>query len=953
MYADTYFGNKLFWQFYKKKSTSNRYKIFACVWDKDSVKDLMKSGAPSDSVGATNANNIDQEGSGDPESLSDGGEGFPKSAPVGKPAPPCSPEGEGEAGEGVCAFWRRDTTVLRRATLVASLIVIEMRYAQDVFDMMHLLTTKVLQKNKRVILVSSLLTWYATPPLQLETPQEENDESEEEEERQQEQYEEQREEEQPLSEGEVEMLLGPLEEEEDNDPTDGVDNTLEMEVFTEDQYNRRIPHAKYFNWREAERVVAAANNDERHLHTCVVFAGMLYGEGEDVLEPFFLKVWSRGERGLPIYGSGSQLVPTVHVRDLVTFTQRLLEAERPPTQRYVFATDNSRVTWKRIVWAMLFTMNMQVDNQTMRDTMPDEEDWVAQSGFVACIDKIAHEFIDSHGLQPIRALILGPPLSGKTCISEALAKRHYQLPTFTVEQAVEDYKSHITTIKGRLRTFRERLFEKEKERRVEANNKAFLAPRDKLVIDEDADAVSVREDEASSVSGNGVKSTPDRKVIGGDDDIDCMNVDFTLTDEELHEVEGLVEEWYQRNERAAQLRETLAAMERVLAMRMRVQQLVANDPLGASNPKKRKELRRRRSGKAPSKKNAEEEEPNSPAQENAPYQDKALAIIVRWRLTRADCRNQGFILDGFPKTVVQARLVFGDSPLEAPDTMEEAANNSPTAGSNARGSGAVEPNVAPVNLLPPTIEQCEEERLPAVVFVLGAPDNYLLDRLTALSKKLRETPGNEEKRLARFERDLSIYQQQFNNTDYSLPNFFECARTVAKALTPGGRAAKVVFIDVSGEPLLSPPPPESAFEVVQPSKLEKLLCRHIGQPHNLGPTPKERYDEVIRVRNLEEEKKKEMLNAIAQQHERERRELEQEEVERTQTESARRAVYLGDRAALEERKTPLRQYLDRNIVPLLSKGLVEVCKARPLDPVDFLAEWLIRHNPHDDSCFDL
>lgn len=30
---------------------------------------------------------------------------------------------------------------------------------------------------------------------------------------------------------------------------------------------------------------------------------------------------------------------------------------------------------------------------------------------------------------------------------------------------------------------------------------------------------------------------------------------------------------------------------------------------------------------------------------------------------------------------------------------------------------------------------------------------------------------------------------------------------------------------------------------------------------------------------------------------------------------------------------------------ILTQGLVDVCEVRPEDPIDYLAEWLFRHNP--------
>ncbi|RNF18551.1 protein dpy-30 [Trypanosoma conorhini] len=1008
-YADTYFGKRLVQQLNRDgvgDRAGRRYKLFLCTWEKDGVQAFVDGGVAA-------APGMEEEADGAAAALhSTAGDAKDPASGVATvqltpPSVATTAPGHDQKNHPTRVFWRGDSRAVRHAILQADHIVMEMRQAQDVFDMMHVLSSKEQLKRKRVIVVSSFLTWYATPPMQLDSVEEKdgkntakNEDNFEEEE---EEVEEEREEDpRPLDQREVDAILGqfyhPGGGDDDNNNNNAIDDNdneyeLNVELFTEDQYNRRIPHAKYYNWREAERVVASGNSDERNIQTCVVFAGLQYGEGEDALEPFFAQVWNREKKGLPIYGDGTQIVPTVHVRDLVTFTRRLIEAEEPPALPYVFAADSGTVSWQRMVHAMnhafggektfhvppedyvlynnveLFTLNMRVDNQTMRDLMPADEDWVAQSGFVASISKTAFEYVASHNLQPIRIILLGMPLSGKTYLAEALARRHYNLPTFTMEGVLEEYKAYIAALKERLDTFRRRLYDAEKKRREESKKRAFLRHRtkkddvdrndeeDQAVVErETANAGMQREGgvndtfEADEVAG-GTKGLRGADDINEDSDMEEDPVGFALTEEEHHAVEELVEEWFQQNDRATQLREVIASMERVLAMKVRVQPTANADAQNAMNPKKRKEqAKSKRGNRSGNKKHAmEEEDTSTELQENAPFQDKALALMMRWRLSRADCRNQGYVMDGFPETLAQARLVFGEEPLDIPETIEEAvAAGTPNSTGNFSGPGTREANVPP-----PTTEPCDEARLPSFVFVLDAAENYLLDRLTALSKTLNETPGNEEKRLARFEEAMTLYRRQFVDTDYSLPDFFECARTVAKTLTPGGRGVIVSFLKVDAEPLLSPPRPESQYAVAPLSNVEQIVCERVGKPRNFGPTPQQKYQEEVRQRKFQEEERQKELKAVMEQREREKHEYMRETEERSHVENTRQEIEVMDRNSLEQRKLPLREYLQHNIVPLLSKGLVEVCKTRPEDPVDFLAEWLMRHNPLDDSCFEL
>lgn len=46
------------------------------------------------------------------------------------------------------------------------------------------------------------------------------------------------------------------------------------------------------------------------------------------------------------------------------------------------------------------------------------------------------------------------------------------------------------------------------------------------------------------------------------------------------------------------------------------------------------------------------------------FADVALAFMLRWRLRQPDCRNQGFVLTGFPQTVQQACMLFYEDDAE-------------------------------------------------------------------------------------------------------------------------------------------------------------------------------------------------------------------------------------------------------------------------------------------------
>ncbi len=43
---------------------------------------------------------------------------------------------------------------------------------------------------------------------------------------------------------------------------------------------------------------------------------------------------------------------------------------------------------------------------------------------------------------------------------------------------------------------------------------------------------------------------------------------------------------------------------------------------------------------------------------------------------------------------------------------------------------------------------------------------------------------------------------------------------------------------------------------------------------------------------------------------------------------------------------PVRAYLDQTVVPILLQGLACVVRERPEDPIQYLASYLLRHNPN-------
>ncbi len=85
---------------------------------------------------------------------------------------------------------------------------------------------------------------------------------------------------------------------------------------------------------------------------------------------------------------------------------------------------------------------------------------------------------------------------------------------------------------------------------------------------------------------------------------------------------------------------------------------------------------------------------------------------------------------------------------------------------------------------------------------------------------------------------------------------------------------------------------------------------------------------------IEEEKAKQRLDLIRKERE------EKENEERVLQEERARITLEGvrdkEKKLLDQRSLPLRQYLSDQVVPILTSGIIKICKEKPEDPVDFL-----------------
>lgn len=95
----------------------------------------------------------------------------------------------------------------------------------------------------------------------------------------------------------------------------------------------------------------AAGKVKPNLKTYIICSGLLYGEGERLLAPYFMQARLQDPSALAYYGNGKNRIPMIHAHDLITFIEKTIE--KRPSLPYILAIDhNPKPTQKKIIEAI-------------------------------------------------------------------------------------------------------------------------------------------------------------------------------------------------------------------------------------------------------------------------------------------------------------------------------------------------------------------------------------------------------------------------------------------------------------------------------------------------------------------------------------------------------------------------------------------------------------------------
>ncbi|XP_068004981.1 adenylate kinase 7 [Melanerpes formicivorus] len=263
--------------------------------------------------------------------------------------------------------------------------------------------------------------------------------------------------------------------------------------------------------------------------------------------------------------------------------------------------------------------------------------------------------------------------------------------------------------------------------------------------------------------------------------------------------------------------------------------------------------------------------------------DQYIVQFMKDKLKSMPCRNQGYVLDGFPETYDQAKDLFN---LESENEEETKSK----------------------------IPKFDKLIIPEFVISLTASDEFLINRIINLPERVVAGTHYTQDQ---FLQSLSLFRE-LNTDDTTVLNYFDELEIHPQ------------FIDVA------------KFEDPENRFIVKEIIKEIGEPRNYGLTDEEK--EELEHKAAEERIAKEAQEK-AEQELKEAKERAERMANWEEWNKKLEEVKRQEQELLEAQSIPLRNYLMKNVMPTLMQGINECCRIRPDDPVDFLAEFLFKNSP--------
>ncbi|XP_068630658.1 adenylate kinase 7-like [Battus philenor] len=232
--------------------------------------------------------------------------------------------------------------------------------------------------------------------------------------------------------------------------------------FIETDFRKRKPHPNYKQHYDVENeVIGIARKYRTNIGALVVASGMTYGGKEEALFYWFQKAWEC-EQYLPILGRGGNVIPLINVLDLSEIIYNLITTF--PKKLYILAVEQNITKQREIIKPLgraigsgmfkcippedaflipeidqrtydLMNLNLNMEPTFIVETMSLQ--WTSELSFAENIPDLIKQFKKERELKSFKIIIYGPLLVGKTTLSKLICEA-YGLVYVSPETIAED-----------------------------------------------------------------------------------------------------------------------------------------------------------------------------------------------------------------------------------------------------------------------------------------------------------------------------------------------------------------------------------------------------------------------------------------------------------------------------------------------------------------------------------
>ncbi|NWV78482.1 KAD7 kinase, partial [Dasyornis broadbenti] len=241
--------------------------------------------------------------------------------------------------------------------------------------------------------------------------------------------------------------------------------------FFDDDFRKRKSHPNFMDYINAEKhVVKLGKTNKEKFSTYVVASGHQYGAEEGLFHCFFKMCWLGETPAIPVFGDGKNNIPTIHIHDLAVVLQNV--ADNRPDFQYVLAVDTSMHTLEELIKCIsknigpgkiekipkenaflskeltqmhfdMLLVNLRMECKYLKENFNMK--WIAETGLVENIEQVVMEYKQARGLLPLKVCIHGPPASGKSTIAKELCK-HYKLHYIRMKDVISERIANLEQI---------------------------------------------------------------------------------------------------------------------------------------------------------------------------------------------------------------------------------------------------------------------------------------------------------------------------------------------------------------------------------------------------------------------------------------------------------------------------------------------------------------------------